>query len=117
MLAWVKKHIRTVLLVGAGLSVVPAYLHAHRIIGPSDIPTALVGDKLIVNSAAYRLKLTYSNVELFRTGAPKRGDFVLLHILNNPRLRVGFFKRVIGLPGETIEIRENRPSSTAKPLE
>ncbi len=108
MLTWVKKHIRTVLLVGAGLSLIPAYLHAYTIVGPSDIPTVLLGDKLIVNSAAYRVKLPYSNVEVVRTGAPQRGDFVRLRIPSNPRLRLGFFKRVIGLPGETIEIRENR---------
>ena len=45
---------------------------------------------------------------LFRTALPKRGDFVLLHVPNNLRLRFGFFKLIMGLPGETIEIRENR---------
>lgn len=108
MLAWIKKHIRAVLLVSGGLSLIPAYLHAYTVVGASDIPTVLLGDKLIVNSAAYRVKLPYSSVELFRTGAPQRGDFVRLRIPNNPRLRLGFFKRVIGLPRETIEIRENR---------
>jgi signal peptidase I len=111
MLAWLKKHVRLVLLVIGGLSLVPAYLHAYTLAGPSDIPTVLPGDKLIVNSAAYQLKLPYSNVTLFRTALPKRGDFVLLHVPNNPRLRFGFFKRIMGLPGETIEIRENRDDS------
>jgi signal peptidase I len=92
----------------AGLSLAPAYLHAYKLVGISDIPTVLLGDKVIVNSAAYHLKLPYSNVTLFRTGLPKRGDFVLLHILKDARLRTGFFKRIMGLPGEIIEIRENR---------
>lgn len=108
MLAWLKKHVRAVLLVLAGLSLLPAYLRAYNITGASEIPTALVGDTLIVNSAAYSLKLPYSGVTLFRTGAPRRGDFVLLHLRNYPRLKSGFFKRIMGLPGETIEIRENR---------
>lgn len=108
MLAWLKRHALSLLLVLAGLSLVPAYLHAYMLIGSSDIPTVLLGDKVIVNSAAYHLKLPYSNVTLFRTGLPKRGDFVLLHVLNHPRLRSGFFKRIMGLPGEIIEIRENR---------
>jgi signal peptidase I len=76
--------------------------------GPSDIPTVLLGDEVVVNNAAYRLKLPYSNVALFRTGLPKRGDFVLLRLNNPPRLRSPFFKRIMGLPGEVIEIRENR---------
>jgi len=67
MLAWLKKHVRLVLLVIVGLSLVPAYLHAYSLSGPSDIPTVLLGDKVIVNSAAYQLKLPYSNVTLFRT--------------------------------------------------
>ena len=33
---------------------------------------------------------------------------VLLHVLNDPNVQNAFFKRVMGLPGETIEIRENR---------
>src|ERR1035441_8204113 len=77
MLAWLKKHVRPVLLVLAGLNLVPAYLHAYTLIGPTDIPTVLLGDKIIVNSAAYNLKLPYSKVTLFRSGLPKRGDFVL----------------------------------------
>jgi signal peptidase I len=108
MLVWLKRHALSVLFVLAGLSLVPAYLRAYRLTGSSDIPTVLVGDKIVVNSAAYSLKLPYSGVTLFRTSPPKRGDFVLLHILNHPRLRSAFFKRVMGLPGETIEIRENR---------
>jgi signal peptidase I len=108
VLAWLKRRVRLVLLVLAGLSLVPAYLHAYMLIGPSDIPTVLLGDKIIVNSAAYKVKLPYSNVTLFRSGLPKRGDFVLLHLPSHPRLKFGFFKRVMGLPGEIIEIRENR---------
>ena len=76
MLARMKRHVRPVLLVLAGLSLVPAYLHAYTLIGPSDIPTVLLGDQVIVNSAAYHWKLPYSNVTLFRSGSPQRGDFV-----------------------------------------
>src|ERR1700678_388248 len=108
MMAWFRRHVWKVLLVFAELSIVRPYLHAYTLIGPSDIPTVLLGDKLIVNSAAYSLRLPYFNFKLFRTGSPKRGDFVLVHIRNNPRLRFGFFKRIVGLPGETIEILENR---------
>jgi len=115
MLAWLKRHVLSLLFVLAGLSLVPAYLHAYNLIGQSDIPTLLLGDKVVVNSAAYHLRLPYSNVTLFRTGLPKRGDLVLLHVLNDPRLRSVFFKRIMGLPGETIEIRENRVIVNGRP--
>jgi|ERR1035438_6600820 signal peptidase I len=108
MLAGVKRNLVIVLAVLAGLSLVPAYLRAYNLTGPSDIPTVLPGDKIIVNSAAFGVNLPYSNVRLFRSGSPKRGDLVLLHILNDPNLRSAFFKRVMGLPGETLEIRDNQ---------
>jgi signal peptidase I len=108
MLAFLRRHIRWILIALAVLSVIPAYLHAYVLTGGSDIPTVLYGDKVIVNTAAYHLKLPYTNVTLFRTGLPKRGDFVLLHLSNHPRLKLAFFKRIMGLPGETIEMRENR---------
>jgi signal peptidase I len=108
MRAWTKRKLPIVLSVLVGLGVAPAYLCAWELSGPSDIPSLLLGDKVIVNNAAYRVNLPYSDVRLFRTGSPKRGDMVLLHVLNDPSLKHNFFKRVMGLPGETIELRENR---------
>lgn len=83
-------------------------LWAYKLNGPSDIPNVLLGDEVVVNRAAYRVKLPYSNVTILRVGMPRRGDFVLLQVPNDPRLKSAFFKRVMGLPGETIEIKENR---------
>jgi len=77
---------------------IPAYLHAYALAGPSDIPAVLLGDKVVVNTAAYQLRLPYSHVTLFRTSLPKRGDFVLLRLNDHPRLKSAFFKRIIGLP-------------------
>ena len=71
-----KRRLRILLLIFAVLSLPPAYLHAYKITGASEVPTVLVGDTILVNSAAWRLKLPYTNVTLFRTGTPHRGDFV-----------------------------------------
>ena len=40
----------------------------------------------------------------------------MLHLPNHPQLKLGFFKRIMGLPGETIEIRENRVIVTGRTL-
>ena len=89
-------------------SLIPSYLWAYKLAGRSDIPTVLLGNQVIVNKAAFRVNLPYSHITLLRTGLPKRGDFVLLELRNHPRLKSAFFKRIMGLPGETIEMRENR---------
>jgi len=104
----VRRHFQWLIPALVALSLIPAYLHAYVLAGPSDIPTVLLGDKVVVNTVAYQFKLPYSNVSLFRTAQPKRGDFVLLHLAHHPRLKFPFFKRIMGLPGEIVEMRENR---------
>ena len=87
------------------LAIVPAYLRAYNLTGGSDAPTLLRGDQAIVNHAAYRIYLPYTHIELCRIAQPRRGDLVLVQRPDNPARA---FKRVIGLPGETIEMRDNR---------
>src|ERR1700730_12902383 len=113
MLRWLKKHFRKLLLGSIVLSMVPAYLHAFSMSGASEVPTILLRDTLIVNTAAYQLRLPYSNVKLFRTGSPKRGDMVQLRF---PIREFIGFKRVMGVPGETIEVRESRVIVSGQPI-
>ena len=71
---------------------------------PSESPTLNIGDRIIVNKASYAVRLPYSDVTLFWTRAPERGDMVLVRLPNG---RTVAPKRVVGLPQETIELREN----------
>ena len=61
--------------------------------GQSMEPNFHDGDYLIVNEIGYRLD------------DPKRGDVVIFHYPNDPSQF--FIKRIIGLPGEKIEIKNN----------
>jgi len=105
MLPLFKRHFRAVLLALTALSLVPAYLRAYSIAGASEAPTALLRDTIIVNRAAYTVRLPYSNVKLLPTGSPKRGDMVQLRLPGRSSLGI---KRVMGVPGETIELKENQ---------
>jgi signal peptidase I len=107
MFSWLHLHLRVVLLVLVLLGIAPAYLHAYRLTpdGVSEVPTLLPQDLIIVNHAAYHLKLPYSNIALFQTGSPKRGDMVLITLPNGRGVAP---KRVMGLPGHKIELKENR---------
>lgn len=100
-----KRNLRIVLLVAAVLAVLPSYVWLYELTGGSAAPTILRGDRLIVNHAAYDLRVPYSRIVLFHTGSPRRGDLVQAHLPGRPGIDV---KRVLGLPGETIEVRENR---------
>ncbi|MEA2701431.1 MAG: signal peptidase [Candidatus Parcubacteria bacterium] len=60
--------------------------------GESMYPTFDSGDYLIVDQLTYRLN------------EPERGDVIVFRYPNNPD--VFYIKRVIGLPGETVSIKE-----------
>jgi signal peptidase I len=60
--------------------------------GPSMQPTFETGQFLIVSRVHYLL------------GKPEYGDIVVFHYPNNPD--EDYIKRVIGLPGDTVELRD-----------
>ena len=68
-------------------------------------PTLLEGDLVFVDRIAYDLKLPLSDLILARIGEPRRGDVVVFH---SPRDGIRLIKRVIALPGDTIEMRGKR---------
>jgi signal peptidase I len=100
-----RRRIVLLTLATAAVLLLPVYLRAYSVSGSSDAPTLLLGDTAIVNQAAYWIKLPFSQLKLLHLACPKRGD--LVQVLRPDRPLVTF-KRVIGLPGETIEIHDNR---------
>lgn len=67
-------------------------------------PTILIGDRVFVNKVAYDLKIPYTTVHLAKWSDPKRGDIVVFY---SPKDGMRLIKRVIGLPGDTLAMREN----------
>lgn len=78
-----------------GLSVIITYLVCSKIVTQAQVPTGsmestiMTGSRVIVNRTAYWLK------------APERGDIVAFRLPDDERQL--FLKRIIALPGETIE--------------
>jgi signal peptidase I len=67
-------------------------------------PTILEGDRVYVNKLAYDLKIPFTTMHLAEWGNPQRGDIVVFY---SPHDGQRLVKRVIGLPGDTIELRNN----------
>jgi signal peptidase I len=65
-------------------------------------PTLLEGDVVLVDRLAYDLKLPLTDVAVARLGQPQRGDVVTFH---SPRDGTRLIKRIVGLPGDTIAMR------------
>jgi signal peptidase I len=81
-------------------------LEPFKIPSGSMIPTLLVGDYILVNKFAYGIRLPFTGRELIPIGEPTRGDVVVFRFPDNPSL--DFIKRVVGIPGDTVAIREGR---------
>lgn len=74
-----------------------------RIPSGSMLPTLEVGDFILVNKFSYGLRLPILHKKVVATGEPKRGDIVVFRYPPNPSQN--YIKRLIGLPGDSIEYR------------
>ena len=81
----------------AALIVVPLRLYVFQpflVKGDSMVPNFHNGDYLIVDELSYRFR------------SPERTDVIVLKFPYDPSQR--FIKRIVGLPGETIEIKDGK---------
>ena len=78
-------------------------IQAYKIPSGSMKPTLLIGDHILVSKFNYGIRLPLVRSTLIPVGTPRRGDIVVF-IYPEDRSK-DFIKRLIGLPGDTIEIR------------
>lgn len=83
--------------------------------GASDAPTFSSGDKVIINRSAYDITFPFSNLKFISISKPERGDMVLCKVKKKDNGDY-WLKRIIGLPGDTIELKQNRIHINKKPL-
>jgi signal peptidase I len=76
-----------------------------RIPSDSMMPTLLDGDFIVVNKYAYGLRWPVINEKFLDVDSPKRGDVVVFRFPPNPS--VNYIKRLVGLPGDRIEIHDD----------
>lgn len=81
-------------------------IQAYKIPSGSMKPTLLIGDHILVSKFNYGIKLPFLRTTLIPVGAPQRGDIVVF-IYPEDRSK-DFIKRLIGVPGDTIEIRNKK---------
>ena len=74
-----------------------------RIPSGSMLPTLNIGDFILVNKFSYGVRLPVANVKVVDLDDPARGDIMVFRFPHDPKMH--FVKRVVGLPGDTIETR------------
>ena len=106
--------VTTVVCTIFALFVTTYVVHPMTVPTPSMEPTILVGDRLLID------KFTVRND--FVPGPPlaprhpiRRGDIIVFKFPNQPEIL--YVKRAVGLPGETIEIRDKTVYIDGQPLQ
>jgi signal peptidase I len=78
-------------------------------------PNLLVGDHLIVNKMAFAPAVTGLERAVLPGGSIERGDVVVFKYPKDPER--DFIKRVIGLPGEKLEMHQKKVFIDGRPID
>lgn len=85
-------------------------VEAFKIPSGSMIPTLYIGDHIFVNKLAYGLKVPFTEwildepKTLIKRDPPKRGDVIVFKFPGDESIY--YIKRVVGVPGDTVEMRD-----------
>ncbi len=98
-------------VLGMAVMVVVAFSFRSAIADWNDVPTGsmkptiLIGDRIFVNKLAYDLKIPFTQVRVATWGQPLRGDIVTCW---SPADGARLVKRVVGVPGDVLEMIDGR---------
>ncbi len=93
---------------------------AFKIPSGSMLDTLLIGDHLLVNKFIYGTKLPWSDDRYLSVRDPERGDVIVFEFPQDEGKsyfkRRDFIKRVVGLPGDLIEIKSKQVYVNGQPF-
>ena len=101
-LEWVKPLLVVALITGAFRSAIADW---YVVPTGSMKPTIMEGDRVFVNKLAYDLRVPFMGAQVSHFKDPQRGDVIVLY---SPYDGKRLVKRVIGIPGDTIEMRQSK---------
>lgn len=102
---WWRKEIRPLLFLALVLFSLRSSLADWNDVPTGSMrPTILEGDRVFINKLAYDLKVPFTTWHIAEWSNPQRGDIVVFFSPHDGKRLV---KRVVGLPGDTIELHAN----------
>ncbi len=79
-------------------------IQAFKIPSGSMLETLLIGDHLLVNKFKYGVKAPFVDEIIIQVSDPQREDVIVFEFPEDPSK--DFIKRIVGLPGDTVEVRD-----------
>jgi signal peptidase I len=89
-------------------------VEAFQIPSGSMIPTLEVGDHIFVAKFSYGLSIPFTDKKIFEYSSPKRGDVIVFKFPQDHS--TDYIKRVVGLPGDRLELRHNELFINDRPM-
>ena len=89
-------------------------VQAFKIPSESMLNTLQVGDHLLASKFAYGLKIPFTDTYFYKGDEPQRGDIIIFKYPNDPS--VDYIKRVVGIPGDVIELRDKQLYRNGQPV-
>src|SRR5690606_26586123 len=80
-------------------------VEAFKIPSGSMIPTLAIGDQIFVNKYIYGVRVPFTSIRVVDFSMPERGEVVVFRFPRPPH--EDYIKRVVGLPGDKIEVVNN----------
>lgn len=89
-------------------------IEAFKIPSASMVPTLLVGDHIFVNKFIYGVRIPFTNKKILQFRNPARGEIIVfIYPLDRSK---DYIKRVVGVPGDKIEVKEGQLLINDKPI-
>jgi len=107
----------------AALVLRASVVEAFKIPSGSMIPTLRIHDHILVSKLSYGIRLPFVTESAYVFAQPRRGDIVVFtrpDETDTPledESDINIIKRVVGIPGDTIEVRETKVYINNQPLD
>ena len=102
------------LLIVLGIFAIRSSLADHYYVPSGSMEyTLLSGDRVLVSKLAYGLRVPFTELELLDGDPVSRGDIV---IFDSPTDGTRLIKRIVGVGGDTISLRDGHLSVDGRPL-
>ena len=111
----IKENIEAVIIAVLLALIIRTFIvQAFKIPSGSMLPTLQIGDHILVSKFIFGVKMPFTGATILPITTPKADDIVVFQYPKNPEL--DYIKRVIGVAGDIVEIREKKLFINNKPF-